>query len=490
MSSRLNQYYLQALPSSVKQPHYQPEAHQASIVHIGIGAFHKAHQAVYTDDLLNSVGGDWRIVAVSLRSSTNRDQLEPQDNLYTVVEKNDTQMTHRVIAAIEKVMVAPENPDAVIEQLASENTKVVTSTITEKGYCLTPDNRQLNVKHPDILHDLENDSQPKTMAGFLVAACRVRRDKGLGGFTFLSCDNLPENGDTSGIAICQFAELLDSELAAWIKDNVSFCNTMVDRIVPAVTADDVSALKDQFGYIDEAMVSCEPFKQWVIEDNFIAERPPWDRVGAQFVNNVHEYEKMKLRLLNGSHSALAYLGTLQDLDFIYQAVSDSSLGRFIDLLMDDMASTLKPVSGVDLGSYKATIKARFANSTIPHKTQQVATDGSLKLPQRIFDPLLELAQQGTISKPLCLTIAAWLRYLQGTTQSGQTYLVNDPLSQPLTEIAQSTTLSAKEKLQKIAEDTGVIPTAIVENDNITNTICAYLEELNQLSVSSILDELI
>lgn len=486
--STLNADTVKNIATKVKLPEYRPSEHNASIVHIGIGAFHKAHQAVYTDDLLNQVGGDWRIVAVSLRSATARDQLVDQNYLYTVNEKQGTHDSVRVIGAIKEVLVAPENPQAVIQQLADPMIKVVTCTITEKGYCLTPDNHHLDRAHPDIQHDLQDIVNPKTMAGYVVAACQLRRQNGLSGFTFLSCDNLPDNSKTAGISVIQLAKLIDPKLATWIEENLRFCNTMVDRIVPKVTASEIDALQTKIGVKDHAIVGCEPFKQWVIEDNFASDRPPWDKVGAQFVNDVSEYEKMKLRLLNCSHSALAYLGKLMDLEYIYQAVENPQLSTFIDELMKDMEQTLAPIQGIDLSTYKATVKNRFANARIPYTTQQVATDGSQKIPQRLLTPMLELLAKGMCSKPFCLVLAAWLRYLKGSSYSQQKYQVNDPLANTLVPIAQDDSLTATGKLLRIAKVSGVIPTALIEHEEAMDSVSVYLELFEQSTVSKVLSQ--
>lgn len=489
MPALLNSELLKELPPHVKGPSYRPSEHGASIVHLGIGAFHKAHQAVYTDDLLSACAGDWRINAVSLRSPSVRDQLAPQDYLYTVTEKHNGKSEHRVIAAINKVLVAPENPLSVIELLADIKTKVVTCSITEKGYCLTPSNTVLDLRHPDIVHDINNLSSPKTMAGYVVAACLVRRQRGLPGFTFLSCDNLPDNGKTAGYAISQLAERIDSTLAEWIALNVSFCNTMVDRIVPAVTDAEKTQLHNAMGFCDDALVSCEPFRQWVIEDNFIDEKPPWHLVGAQFVADVSDYEKMKLRLLNGSHSALAYMGKLLDHDYIYQAIQDEDLSEFVDILMEDVASTLPAIEGVDFDKYQLSIKTRFANTDIPYTTQQVATDGSKKLPQRILQPLLECINKGRISKPLCLVIAAWIHYLKGSTNTGKAITINDPLSAPLNTLVDKYRYSSMALVKNLGSQTGVFPDELMSNQEFLALVSRYVYTLDELPLRQLIVEI-
>lgn len=475
MTLLLNKTTLNGLPEAIHLPGYDFNARKASIVHIGIGAFHKAHQAVFTDDMMAKCDGNYKIIAVSLRSKANRDNLVKQDYLYTAVERSDKQNAARVIAALETVLVAPENPQAVVDALSSKQIEVVTTTITEKGYCLLPGNTGLDINHPDIQHDLRALKHPKTMIGFVVKASLVRMTNGASGFAFISCDNLPDNSQLAKKAILDFANQLNTELAAWIEENVSFCNSMVDRIVPAVQTSDVEHHAKQYGYTDDALVTSEPFRQWVIEDNFKTPRPPWDKAGVVFVDDVAKYEKLKLRFLNGSHSALAYLGKLTNHTFIHEAVSNHVLQCFVKSLMGEMKASLSATMEYDFDGYGQTIIGRFANSEIQYQTQQVATDGSQKLPQRIFAPLVELfEQQNRVSLPLCSVVAAWLMYLQGMAENGDTYDISDPLATQLTAIMADKRLSLAQQFEQVAQIDGLIPNTISQNSTIKDTILGQL----------------
>lgn len=482
-SSLLNSANLASAHENTVKPLYTPSEHASGIVHIGIGAFHKAHQAVFTDDVLNSCGGDWRITAVSLRRPTARDQLEKQDSLYTVVEKSDNGAQYRVIGAVEKVLVCPEAPEQVVEALASENIKIVTLTVTEKGYC-QKDNA-LDEKHPEILHDLAQLSSGnknlsiKTMPGLVVAACAARMQTGRQGFTVVSCDNLPHNGKITQNVISTFAHQVDANLAAWIEKNVSFCSTMVDRIVPATTPQALIEVEAAIGLKDDAAVICEPFRQWVIEDNFIAGRPKWEEAGALLVKDVSLYEDMKLRLLNGSHSALAYLGFLAGFTFIHEAINNTTLHQLVKTLMDeDVTPSLQVPEGFDLTTYKEIIRERFANSEVPYKTTQVANDGSQKLPQRLLAVAQHHVTQGQQPKAVPLIVAAWFHFLEGQNAQGDRHEVNDPLAGKLCSLALSLRNNEKQQVKELVEASQIFPETLAGNAEFVAAITHHLKSIH------------
>ncbi|WP_394176977.1 mannitol dehydrogenase family protein [Thalassotalea litorea] len=478
MTLQLNQNSLSKITADVSRPSYDFRARKAGIVHIGIGAFHKAHQATFTDDMMAKSPGDYKIIAVSLRSAKNRDLLKQQDYLYTAIERSNAIESARIIGALQTVLVAPEDPQAVIDALSDPNIKVVTTTITEKGYCLLPGNTGLNLQHPDIHHDLANLDSPKTMIGFVVKACVNRHQQGLPGFAFISCDNLPNNSQLAKKALIDFAKLVSNDLAEWIDTNLSFCNSMVDRIVPAVQVQDIEQHSKTYQYVDNALVSSEPFRQWVIEDKFKTERPPWELAGVLFVDDVEQYENLKLRYLNGSHSALAYLGKLYGHKYIHEAVANERLRSFVTSLMAEMKLSLQDKMTFDFDDYGATIIDRFSNKQIQYETQQVATDGSQKLPQRIFAPLEELLAKDHLSEPLCFVIAAWLCYLKGKSEDGSSYEVSDPLAEPLTSIMSDPTISTSAKLAKMLEIKGLFPLAIKQRSFIQINICEKMCSIN------------
>ena len=426
MNNSLRYATLDQLPASVQRPAYDPKSRAVGIVHMGIGNFHRAHQAVFIDDLLGKTQGDWRITAVSLRSPAMRDKMRGQDYLYTLKEKDANQEHLRVIGAIDSVLVAPENPSAVIDALASPSTYVVTITVTEKGYCLMPGSRELDLDNAEVQSDITRAGPPKTLIGFLLEASRVRRAKGLKGLNILSCDNLPDNAQLLKHGLLTAARLQDSELASWIETHLGFCSTMVDRIVPATTAQHLDSIHQATGLSDTGALLSETFRQWVIENNFVTRRPDWTLAGALVVDRVAPYEAMKLRLLNGSHSALAYMGHLLGFEFIHQAIGHSALKQFVaNLMLQDMLPTLANLHDVDLAQYCDSILARFANAAVPYGCLQVASDGSQKLPQRMIQPMNQARATGKLPTGPATVIAAWLAYLTKSCKQGEEFSIND-----------------------------------------------------------------
>ncbi len=455
------------------------------IVHIGIGAFHRAHQAVFTQDLMNDVGGDWGIVAVSLRSPTVRDKMAPQDFLYTVLECSETTEKVSLISAISDVIVAPDSPQRVIDELADPATKIVTLTVTEKGYCRDKSGLHLDFSNPIIINDLESLDNPKSLVGFLVAACKKRMESNAQ-LTVISCDNLPANGELTKRVVLEFADKIAPEVARWINTNVSFCNSMVDRIVPATTAEDVEFITKKIGMRDESVVITEPFKQWVIEDNFVSDKPAWDKVGAIFVQDVDMYERMKLRLLNGIHSSLAYVGFLMGYEYIHEAVNDPSCLSLAQNLQQELIKTLGDVPGINLNDYAATIITRFTNSKVPYKTSQVACDGSQKLPQRLIKPLEELNNKHNIvSSNICFVVAAWCRFLEGRDSKGQQFTINDPLAGSLCKIANSK-LNERECVISLLTESKVASDELLANNDVIDEVIKHLQNIHRLGISSVL----
>lgn len=434
---RLNQDTLSSLSSTITQPKYDRQALKAGIVHLGIGAFHRAHQAYYTEAVLNQFGGDWKIIGASLRSGTVRDQLEPQDGLYTLVEQSDQGNKLCVIGAVEQVLVAPEDPAALISAMAAAEIKIVSLTVTEKGYCHDPASGNLKLDHADIQHDLANIEAPRTAIGFIVASLAKRRAQGLPGYTVLSCDNVPNNGQLLQRVVLQFADQLEPELGQWVRANSRFPSTMIDRIVPATTEADQAQLEQSTGLRDQGMVVTEPFTQWVVEDDFLNGRPQWDQVGVLMVDDVSVFEDIKLRLLNGSHSLLAYCGYLAGFDYIYQVMQEPLLAELAKRFMDqEVSSTLTVPAGYDLDHYKQQLLDRFSNSALKHRTWQIAMDGSQKIPQRFLNTLRDRLQAGQSFQLLSLAIAAWIRYVSAVDEKGNAIDVSDPMAQQLAAIYQ------------------------------------------------------
>ncbi|MEO1746989.1 MAG: mannitol dehydrogenase family protein [Pseudomonadota bacterium] len=405
------------------------------IVHFGPGAFFRAFNAVYTHEAMARSGGDWGILAVSLKSSTARDQLLPQGCVYTSVTRAQSGNRHGIITSVADVKVAPDHPIAVLDVMTNPAVKIVSLTITEKGYCHEPSTGRLNLAHPDIVHDLAHPDAPRTAIGFIVAALARRRHKGHCGFTVLSCDNLPANGKLVRGVVLEFAGLVDVELANWIERNTSFPSTMVDRITPATTPADVADLDAETGYHDPACVVHEAFRQWVIEDDFVGGRPAWEAAGAQYVTSVDAHETMKLRCLNGTHSTLAYLGYLAGHETISDCVADPDFASLCEKLWHhEIIPTLQQPDGEDLKVYCARLLERYRDTAIRHRTWQIAMDGSQKLPQRILGTIADNLVEGIVPSGLCLVVAAWMRYIGGLDEKGGAIDVRDPLADRLKQV--------------------------------------------------------
>ena len=401
------------------------------IVHLGLGAFFRAFGCIYIADAMTASGGDWGVVGVSLRNPDTRDALKSNDWAYTAVSLDQTGEQYRTIDVLNNVLVAPEDPAAVLDAMTDPAVRIVSLTVTEKGYCHNPVTGELNTRHPDIQHDLSHDL-PVSAPGFIIRALQRRRLAGVPPFTVLTCDNLPENGRLVRGVVLQMARLVDSDLLHWIVDQGRFPSTMVDRITPATTAADVAHVANLTGQTDAAPVMHEPFSQWVIEDRFVDDaRPDFEAVGVELVQDVKAYEHMKLRMLNGTHSALAYNGYLAGHETIAATVADPVFANYVKRLWSEIIPTVDAPAGVDLTAYAQALFDRYSNSKIQHRTWQIAMDGSQKLPQRLLGTLRENLQAGRSSPGLCLAVVAWMRYVGGVDEAGQPIDVQDPLSSRL-----------------------------------------------------------
>jgi fructuronate reductase len=402
--------------------------HGNRIVHLGLGAFARAHLAAYTQESNAATGEDWRIIGVSLQRPDMRDALVPQDGLYTLVTRAPEGPQTAIIDVVRGVLVAPESPNMITTLLAEPSTQIVSLTITEKGYCHDPATGRLNLAHPDIAHDLANLHEPRSAIGFIVAGLAARRLAGLRPYTVMTCDNLPSNGHLLRGLVLDFAGHVTPALAGWIDEHGVFPSTMVDRIVPATTEADIAETARLIGLHDAAPVMAEPFRQWVIEDQFAGPRPRWEKAGAQIVREVAPFEFMKLRLLNGAHSTLAYLGYLSGHETVAQASADERLASVLRRLWAEVIPTVPAPEGVDLHAYSEALLARFRNPAIRHRTWQIAMDGSQKLPQRLLGSIRDALAQGLPIETLCLGVAGWMRYVMGVDESGAPIEVKDPLA--------------------------------------------------------------
>lgn len=410
-------------------PKYDRSKLVSRIVHLGFGAFHRAHQAVYADILANEHGSDWGYCEVNLIGGEQQiADLKQQDNLYSVAEMSADAWHCRVVGVVKEAIHAQvDGLEAVFTAMTQPEVAIVSLTVTEKGYCHTPATGTILLDHPLIAHDLANPQQPKSAPGVIVEALARRKAAGLPAFSVMSCDNMPENGHVTRNVITAYAQAINPELATWIESHVTFPSTMVDRIVPAATAETLEQVAKATGVADPVAIACEPFRQWVIEDNFVAGRPEWEKAGAELVKDVLPYEEMKLRMLNGSHSFLAYLGYLAGYQHISECMLDENYRRTAHALMlQEQAPTLK-VQGVDLAKYADSLIARYTNPALRHRTWQIAMDGSQKLPQRWLDSIRwHLANGGKFSL-LALGVAGWMRYVGGVDEQGNAIEVSDPL---------------------------------------------------------------
>ncbi|HCB2601803.1 MULTISPECIES: mannitol dehydrogenase family protein [Citrobacter] len=451
------------LPEGVLTPRYDRQQLQTRIVHFGFGAFHRAHQALLTDRVLNAQGGDWGICEISLFSGDRlMSQLREQNHLYTVLEKGANGNQAIIVGAVKECLNAKlDSLAAIIEKFCEPQVAIVSLTITEKGYCIDPATGSLDVSNPRIIHDMQHPTEPHSAPGILVEALHRRRERGLSPFTVLSCDNIPDNGHVVKNAVLGMAEKRAAELAAWIQQHVSFPGTMVDRIVPAATEESLDEITRELGVADPCAISCEPFIQWVIEDNFVAGRPQWEVAGVQMVDDVLPWEQMKLRMLNGSHSFLAYLGYLAGFQHISDCMQDSAFREAAyRLMINEQAPTLR-ITNVDLSRYAASLIERFANPALKHRTWQIAMDGSQKLPQRMLEGIREHLARGSDWPLLALGVAGWMRYVSGVDDTGATIDIRDPLSEKIRLLVESS--SDAERVSALLSLQEVFGTDLVKN---------------------------
>lgn len=483
---RLNSSTLKQLPDSVAVPQYDRDNTGVGIVHLGVGAFHRAHQAWYTEQVLNDSGGDWAIIGASLRSAAVSEQMRPQDCLYTVVAKTDSQKSCQVIGAIRDVLAAPQEAKRLLELLAALSTRVVTLTITEKGYHYNTGAACLTLTDADIVHDLQTFGEdiPITAIGFIVTALAERMRAGRPGLALLSCDNLERNGEVLRQVVQDFAAQVDPSLANWISTNTSFPSSMVDRIVPATTAESVQELAGTLGVEDRAAVFTEPFSQWVIEDNFICGRPDWERAGALLVTDVTPFEDAKLRLLNGSHSLIAYLGFLAGYDYVHQVVNDADFASLVERYMDEVVPGLQLPDSFDLGGYRQQLLERFGNAALNHRTAQIAEDGSQKIVQRWLNSVAHADCANLNAHALAL--AGWVAFQNSIRANGEAYQVIDPMAQVLKKIVEQ---SEEGVIERVLQQLG-LASMIDQQPQFIRQTSDYLRDIKLQGVQNTVNQFI
>lgn len=471
-----------SLPAAVSLPAYDRDALKSRIVHLGFGAFHRAHQALLTNRVLNLQGGDWGICEISLFGNEALiKSLRQQDHLFTVLEKGAEGNQAIIIgSAHESVHGGIDGLDAVLEKLTEPQVAIVSLTITEKGYCIEPGTGELDLQNPKIQQDLAGGQAPCTAPGVLVEALRLRHERGLPGFTVLCCDNIPENGLVVKNAVLGMAKARSAELAKWISENVSFPSTMVDRIVPAATETTLEEITEALGGVtDPCGIACEPFIQWVVEDHFVAGRPDWEKAGAQMVSDVLPFEQMKLRMLNGSHSFLAYLGYLAGYQHINDCMDDDNYKAAAHhLMLHEQAPTLS-VEGVDLTAYADSLIARYSNPALKHRTWQIAMDGTMKLPQRMLDSIRWHVKNGGSYELLALGVAGWMRYVGGTDDAGQPIEIKDPMAETLAKIVASTA-DGEERVKALLALNGIFGEQLPQEEKVVQAIQAAYADLQRI----------
>ncbi|OCG07579.1 D-mannonate oxidoreductase [Gilliamella sp. wkB178] len=434
---KLSNKTLSQLPKGVVVPTYDRSHLKIKIVHLGFGAFHRAHQAVFADILASEHKSDWGYCEVNLIGGEKQiEDLKQQDFLFSVCEMSYDDWSTRVVGVAKEALHADiDGIDKILAVMTRPEIAIVSMTVTEKGYCYLPATASIDTDNKLIKHDIENPTKPKTLPGVIVEALRLRKEKGLKPFTVMSCDNMPENGHVTRNVVLALAKLRDANLANWIDQNVTFPSTMVDRIVPAVTPETMDKIQKQLGGIeDPAGVAGEPFKQWVIEDKFVNGRPEWQKAGAELVDDVLPYEEMKLRMLNGSHSFLAYLGYLAGYLHIDECMQDPNYVKAArHLMLQEQATTLR-VQGVDLQAYADSLIERYRNTGLKHRTWQIAMDGTLKLPQRMLDSIRFHLANNTPFDCLALGVAGWMRYVSGTDDACKAIEVSDPSADKIKQL--------------------------------------------------------
>lgn len=460
---QLNAQTLERLNDAVEVPTYDRNDITVGIVHFGVGGFHRAHQAMYVDKLLRlGQARAWGICGVGVLPGDRRmkDVLEAQDGLYTLALKHaDGTWDVSVIGSIVDYLFAPDDPEAVIEKIAAESTRIVSLTITEGGYNFTHDTGEFDRENPDIVHDLRDGAAPTSTFGLIVEALARRRARGLASPTIMSCDNIEGNGTVARKMFLAYAEMKDPELAAWMRTETSFPNSMVDRITPVTTVEVTQALSTRFGVDDQWPVAAEPFTSWVLEDSFVLGRPPFEQVGVQLVEDVAPYELMKLRLLNASHQALCYFGYLSGYRLVHEVAQDPLFAEFLLSYMDDEATpTLAPVPGVDLDEYKRTLIERFSNPEIRDTVARLCAESSDRIPKWLLPVIRENLITDRHIRLSAAIVASWARYAEGVDEDGEPIDVVDQM---------------KDSLVPIARSQHENPTAFIENQSVFGDLADY-----------------
>nr|WP_192183420.1 mannitol dehydrogenase family protein [Mesorhizobium amorphae] len=470
---------LSRLPTSVQRPSYNRAALMPGMAHIGVGAFHRCHQAEYTDDLLSRHFFRWGVVGINIRPPLLAKTLGSQGGLYTRLIRKDDEVEPRVIGSIIRVLDSQHSAVPALEVLASADIEMVTMTVTEKGYCHIPSTGVLDLDHPDIVHDLANPHVPRSAPGILARALELRRTSHGRPVTLLSCDNIPANGVSLGNVVRAMAERSGNGLADWIAANVAFPSAMVDRIAPATTQADLDTVDQRFGYRDAAVVVGEPFRQWVIEQKFAGRVPRWDLVGASFVDDVTPFEHLKMRVLNGAQTTLAQIGVLCGFEHTSDAIADPLLSTFVRrMLTEETLPTLKAVPGISAPAYIKQSLARLTNTAIRHRNHQIATDGSQKIVQRLLNPIRDRLRHGGSIALLSVPVAGWMAYLiKAAPRFGKCWQVSDPFAGRISAVADRIGADTKGLADAILAIDAIFDPSLAANTMFRANVIAGLDGL-------------
>lgn len=463
----------EGLPAGVARPAYDRTRLRAGVLHLGPGAFFRSHLAVFTDDALALSGGDWGIAAGGLRNDRTAGSLNAQNGLYTLIVRDAAGARARVVGAVTGGVARAD----LLTRMSDPRIHIVSLTVSEKGYGLDPATGGLDQAHPDIAADLAAPSKPRSAVGLIAAALKSRRAAGLAPFTPLSCDNLSSNGTVLRRLVVEFAEIHDPGLADWIAECVPIPSTMVDRITPASTVNTYADASRLTGRKDQLAVEAESFSQWVIEDRFADGRPQWDRAGALFVSDVMPYEKMKLRMLNGTHSLLAYLGIASGHEHVRDAMADSQIAAAARAHLAAAAATLDPVPGIDLRTYAEDLVSRFANPAVAHRIAQIATDGTQKLPPRVFEPTCEILTRGGDAGSYALIAAAWMHHVATIGRDGQPGVLCDPRATEIHAAVDRVERRAEAIAETLFSLPGLFPARLREHRGWRRQVVARLKQL-------------
>lgn len=485
---RLDTQTLAQLPPTIRRPGYDRSRLKAGILHIGVGAFHRCHQAEYTDDALEAAFGDWGIVGVNLKPPSLSSMFDPQHGLYCRELRDNGTVERRIIGALQtNISVLDTGNDpvrqtlaAALQRTAAPDIRVITLTITEKGYCHIPTTGELDLDHPEIVHDIRHPDQPVSAPGFLLRALAMRIEQGHPPPAIISCDNVPGNGNTLRHCVLALAEKIDPRLGDRIRGNVTFANSMVDRIVPATRPDYLDAFEADTGLRDEALVAGEPYRMWVIEADGQTALPPWDLAGALYVPDVEPYEILKMRVVNGIQSNLCQLGLLSGIEFMSGVLADPVFSTFARrTIAREVLPHLPAIGGIDPATYLDQAIERLTNADLKHRTAQISTDGSQKIRQRLLEPIRAAIRAGTPCNGLLLGVAGWMAYATGRNWRGETHDVHDPLAARTTAIGRAAAGDAEAMVAAFLDLEAVFGSDLRTNRQIAERLAALLSRLQQ-----------